>query len=66
MARVPMKLNKKSAKIREVTVIVFIDGEEYTQTTKLVEEWAIPHVAFSITTQLDDPDYEGAEASRNS
>lgn len=59
MARIPVKLGK-STREREVTVIVYVDGQEYVQETRKVEEWAIPHVASAVIVQIDDPDYEGA------
>lgn len=60
MARIPVRINPKSTKEREVTVIVYVDGQEYVQETRKIEEWAIPHVASAAIVQIDDPDYEGA------
>jgi len=63
MARMPLKINQTSTRPREVTVVIHVDGREYTQVTKTVEEWAIPHVAFAVVVQVEDPDYEGAAQS---
>jgi hypothetical protein len=60
MARIPLKIDSKSTKQREVTVIVYVDGKEFTQLTQNVDEWAIPYVAAAACTQVDDPDYEAA------
>lgn len=54
-------INKNSTEEREVKVVVYVDGQEYTHTVQRIEEWAIPHVAFTVVAQVDDPDYEGAE-----
>lgn len=60
MAKIPMKLDPVSNKPREVTVIVYVDGKEYTQSTQNVEEWAIPYVAHAALVQVEDPDYDAA------
>lgn len=60
MAQIPFRLNKNSSKELEVTVVVFVDGREYVQTTQRVEEWAIPYVAAAACTQAEDPDYDAA------
>lgn len=60
MAKIPMKLDPVSDRPREVTVIVYVDGKEYTQTTQKVEEWAIPYVSHAVLVQVEDPDYDAA------
>lgn len=60
MARIPVQLSSTSTREREVTVVVYVDGKEYTQETRRVEEWAIPYVASAAIVQVDDPDYDGA------
>lgn len=60
MARIPVKIDPSSTKPRELTVLIYVDGKEYTQETRQVEEWAIPYVAAAAIVQVDDPDYEAA------
>ncbi len=60
MAKIPMNLDPVSDRELEVTVIVYVDGREYTQTTQKVEEWAIPYVAHATLVQVEDPDYDAA------
>lgn len=60
MAQIPFRLNKNSAKECEVTVVVYVDGREYVQTTQRIEEWAIPYAAAAACTQVEDPDYDAA------
>lgn len=60
MAKIPMRIDPKGTKKREVTVVVHVDGREYTQTTQMVEEWAIPFVAHAALIQVEDPDYDAA------
>ncbi len=60
MAKIPFRLDKNSSKEREVTVVVYVDGREYAQTTQQIEEWAIPYVAVATCVQVEDPDYDSA------
>jgi hypothetical protein len=60
MAKIPMKFDSRSERLREVTVVVFVDGKEYTQTTQHVKEWAIGQVIHTALTQVEDPDYDAA------
>lgn len=60
MAKIPFRLDRNSSKEREVTVVVYVDGQEYTQMTQQVEEWAIPYVAAATCVQVEDPDYDAA------
>lgn len=60
MAKIPMKFDPKSERLREVTVIVYVDGKEHTQTTQRVKEWAVPYVAHAALVQVEDPDYDAA------
>jgi len=60
MANIPVNIDPRSTKEREVTVIVYVDGKEYTQETHVVPEYAIPFVVSAAMVQLDDPDEEGA------
>ncbi len=55
-----MNFDPKSDRKREVTVIVYVDGTEYTQVTQSVEEWTIPYVARAALAQVEDPDYDAA------
>jgi len=64
MAKIPVRINDKSTKEREVTVVVYVDGQEFTQTTQRVQEWAIPYVATATCVQVEDPDYESAADDR--
>jgi hypothetical protein len=63
MAKIPVKIDPRSERNLEVTVIVYVDGKEYTQATHLVEEWAIPYTVSAAIVQIEDPDYEAARES---
>lgn len=53
-------VNTCSAKPREVTIVVYVDGKEYVQETHKVPEYAIPHVTMCALAQVQDPDLDGA------
>lgn len=57
---IPVNIDPRSVKSREVTVVVYVDGKEYTQETNKVPEYAIPHVVMCAITQVQDPDLDGA------
>ena len=66
MANIPVSIDPRSTKPREVTVIVYVDGKEYVQETHKVPEYAIPHVTMCALVQVSDPDEDGAiDACRN-
>ena len=66
MANIPVNIDPRSTKGREVTIIVYVDGKEYSQETKMVPEYAIPHVVGCALAQVEDPDEDGAiDAARD-
>lgn len=60
MARIPVQINSRSEKPREVTAVFYVDGKEYTQVTSTMPEFAIPHVIAAAYAQVEDPDVDGA------
>lgn len=60
MAKIPVNIDPRSVKPREVTVTVYVDGKVYTHETYKVAEYAIPFVVRAAMVQLDDPDEDGA------
>lgn len=60
MARIPVRIDPNSEVEKEVTVIFYVDGKEYTQETYRVAEFAIPYVVGAACVQIEDPDYEAA------
>ena len=66
MAKIPVNIDPKSDRKREVTVVVYVDGKEYVQTTNEVEEWAVPYAAHAALVQVQDPDYEAASDTQAS
>lgn len=60
MAKIPVKIDSRSVRPREVTVDIYIDGQHYVTETRQVPEFAIPFVAAAAVVQIDDPDVDGA------
>lgn len=56
MARIPVDVNSLSEKKRELVVVFYIDGREYTRIVNHVEEFAIPTVIAHAYAQVEDPD----------
>jgi hypothetical protein len=60
MAKRTVQIDKASRKLREVTVVVHVDGQEYETRTFRVPEFAIPYVVMAAMIQVEDPDLQGA------
>jgi hypothetical protein len=60
MANIPVNINTRSEKPREVTIVVHVDGQVYTTETYQIPEYAIPYAAAAACTQLEDPDLDAA------
>lgn len=60
MAKIPVKIDPRSRKEREVTVVFYVDGKEYSTEVYHLEEFAIPQVIADACVQLEDPDYQRA------
>jgi len=60
MARIPVRLDPTSTAEKQVTVIFYVDGKEFTQETYRVQEFAIPYVVAAACVQVEDPDYDAA------
>jgi hypothetical protein len=60
MANIPVHIDPRSTRKREVTVVVHVDGEVYTTETYHIEEFAIPSCVADACVQLEDPDIDRA------
>ncbi len=61
MSNIPgVSIDPTSTKQREITVVVYVDGQAYETHTTQVQEFAIPFVVSAAIVQVDDPDYDGA------
>ncbi len=60
MARIPVSINPRSDRKRQVTAIFYVDGQQYESVTTEVEEFAIPTVVAAAYAQIEDPDLDMA------
>jgi len=65
MARIPVRLDPTSTTKKQVTIVFYVDGKEFTQETYHVEEFAIPYVVAAACVQVEDPDLDAALSVRD-